>query len=192
MEPADFLTVGLDGRVHQGEGEIELTSLLIHAAMHRELPQAAVVLHTHQPNITALTCLEDQSLELCSQHAVHFIGRVAYLNEYELATEVSIGSLMTQAIGDKDILMMANHGVAVCGSTVAVAFDDLYSLDRACQLQILAQSTRRPLRLLPSGGAADLALRSRPKIVEEGNQHFRALRRLLWKESPHLLPRRTS
>lgn len=187
VEPADFLTVDLDGQVLEGEGEIELTSLLIHAAMHRELPQAEVVLHTHQPNITALTCLEDQTLALCSQHATHFIGRVAYLNEYGLATESSIGDLINQAIGGNDILLMANHGVTICGPTVSIAFDDLYALDRACEVQLLAQATQRKLREIPPGEAAELGARARPKIIEEGDQHFRALRRLLWKAEPHLL-----
>lgn len=187
VEPGDFITVDLDGRVLEGEGEIELTSLLIHAAMHRELPQAEVVLHTHQPNITALTCLEDQTLALCSQHATHFIGRVAYLNAYGLAIEESIGGLINQAIGDKDILLMANHGVTVCGPTVSIAFDDLYALDRACEVQLLAQATQKKLREIPAGEAAELGAQARPKIIEEGDQHFRALRRLLWKEAPHLL-----
>jgi ribulose-5-phosphate 4-epimerase/fuculose-1-phosphate aldolase len=65
VKARDFLVVDLEGRVLEGEGEIELSSLLIHGAMHRDLPQAKVVLHTHQPHITALTCLEDQTVEMC-------------------------------------------------------------------------------------------------------------------------------
>lgn len=187
VEPDDFITVDLEGTVLEGEGEIELTSLLIHAAMHRDLPQAEVVLHTHQPNITALTCLEDQTLVLCSQHATHFIGRIAYLNAYGLATENSIGSLINAAIREKDILLMANHGVTVCGPTVSIAFDDLYALDRACEVQLLAQATQKKLREIPASEADELGARARPKIIEEGDQHFRALRRLLWKAEPHLL-----
>ncbi len=183
VEPGDFLTVDLDGRVLDGEGEIELTSLLIHAAMHRHLPQAHVILHTHQPHITALTCLENQTLEMCSQHASHFAGRIAYLDAYGLAIEESIGELITTAIGDKDILLMANHGVTVCGPTVSIAFDDLYALDRACEVQLLAQATQRKLRTIPQEEAVELLVRSRHKIIEEGDQHFRALRRLLWREA---------
>ena len=179
VEAGDFLTVDLAGRVLDGEGEIELTSLLIHAAMHRDLPQAQVILHTHQPHITALTSLENQTLEICSQHATHFAGRVAYLDAYGLATEESIGALITTAIGDKDILLMANHGVVICGPTVSIAFDDLHALDRACEVQLLAQATQRKLRTIPPEEAAELLARARPKIIEEGDQHFRALRRLV-------------
>jgi len=96
LKACDLLVVRLDGEVVEGEGEIELTSLMIHGAMHRDLKQARVILHTHQPNITALTCLEDQTVEICSQHALRFPGRIAYLNSYGLATEASIGDLIAR------------------------------------------------------------------------------------------------
>jgi ribulose-5-phosphate 4-epimerase/fuculose-1-phosphate aldolase len=185
VKAADFLVVGLDGSV-EGDGEIELTSLMIHGAMHRDLKQAHVVLHTHQPNITALTCLEDQSLEWISQHTLHFPGRIACLNTYGLATEASIGDLIREALQDRDILMMANHGVTVCGPTVSQAFDDLYVLDRACQLQILANSLGRPKRAISGEDLAAMAASARAKAIEEGDQHFRALRRMLWREEPDL------
>lgn len=180
----DFVTVSLDGEVLAGDGEIELTSLMIHGAMHRGLPQAEVILHTHQPNITALTCLEDQTVEIISQHVLHFPGRIAYLNSYGLATERSIGSMIIDSIGGKDILLMANHGVTICGATVSQAFDDLYTLDRACQLQVMALSTGKPLRRISDEAVNAMAATARAKGIEEGDYHFRALRRLLWREDP--------
>ncbi len=186
LKPRDFLVVDLDGRVVQGDGEIELTSLMIHGAMHRDLAQAAVILHTHQPHITALTCLEDQTVEFCSQHTLHFPGRIAYLNSYGLATEASIGDLIREALADKDILMMANHGVTVCGPTVDHAFDDLYTLDRACEIQLLAMASHRKLRAVSPEDLAGMGPAAMAKGREEGEQHFRALRRMLWRDEPDL------
>ena len=182
----DFLVVDLNGRVIEGDGEIELTSLMIHGAMHRDLAHAKVILHTHQPHIAALTCLEDQRVEFCSQHTLHFPGRIAYLDSYGPATEDSIGKLIADAIQDKDILLMANHGVTVCGSTVHEAFDDLYTLDRACEAQLLAAATRKKLRIIAEADLAAHAPRAHAKGVEEGEKHFRALRRLVWREEPDI------
>lgn len=186
VKARDFLTVDLDGQVVEGDGEIELTSLMIHGAMHRDLAQARVVLHTHQPHITALTCLEDQTVLMCSQQALLFHGRIAYLNSYGLATERSIGSLIKNALVDRDVLLMANHGVTVCGPTVSQAFDDLYALDRHCRLQLLAMATGGKLRLIDEKDVAAMAPMARPKGIEEGDQHFRALRRMLWQQEPDL------
>lgn len=185
----DFCVIGLNGEVLEGDGEIELTSLLIHGAMHRDLAQANVVLHTHQPHITAFTCLEDQTLAMCSQHMLHFPGRIAYLNSYGLATERSIGDLIRDALEDKDILLMANHGVTVCGPTVSQAFDDLYTLDRACELQLHAMASGRKLRIIDEGDVAGMAPAARAKGIEEGDQHFRALRRMLWRAEPDIAAR---
>ena len=185
VKARDFLVVDLDGNV-EGDGEIELSSLMIHGAMHRDLPQARVILHTHQPHITALTCLEDQSIVQCSQHALHFPGRIAYLNSYGLATEHSIANLIREALQDKDILMMANHGVTVCGPAVHVAFDDLYSLDRACEIQLMAMQSHRKLRPIHPDDVAAMFPMALAKVREEGEMHFRALRRLLWREEPDL------
>ncbi|MFN7924700.1 MAG: class II aldolase/adducin family protein, partial [Bryobacteraceae bacterium] len=174
VKARDFLVVDLDGRVIEGEGEIELTSLMIHGAMHRDLSQAHVILHTHQPHITAFTSMDDQTIEMCSQHALHFPGRIAYLNSYGLATEASIGSLINDALRDKDILIMANHGVTVCGPNVHQSFDDLYTLDRACEIQLLAMSAHRKLRMIDPSDVAAMAASARAKAIEEGEMHFRA------------------
>ena len=128
-------------------------------------------------------------MEFCSQHTLHFPGRIAYLNSYGLATETSIGSLINNAMQDKDILLMANHGVTVCGPTVHEAFDDLYSLDRACELQLMAMASHRKLRLIHPGDIAAMAPAARSKAIEEGEMHFRALRRMLWREEPDLVER---
>lgn len=189
VKARDFLIVDLDGNILDGDGEIELTSLLIHGAMHRDLKQAKVVLHTHQPHITAFTCLEDQTLEMCSQHMLHFPGRIAYLNTYGQATERSIGDLIRESLRDKDILMMANHGVTVCAPTVSQAFDDLYTLDRACELQLHAMASGRKLRIIAPDDIAAMAPSARAKGIEEGDQHFRALRRMLWRAEPDVTDR---
>ncbi len=189
VKARDFLVVDLEGRVLEGHGEIELTSLMIHSHMHRDLAQAQVILHTHQPHIAALTCLEDQTVEMCSQHALHFPGRIAYLNSYGLATERSIGALIRDALQDKDIPLMANHGVTVCGPTVHEAFDDLYTLDRACEVQLMALQSHRKLRPIPPRDVEGMFPTARAKAREEGEMHFQALRRMLWREEPDLAER---
>ena len=52
---------------------------------------------------------------------------------------------MCRAMGDKDILFLRNHGIIVSGPTVAQAYDDLYYLERAAMVQVLAMQTGRPL-----------------------------------------------
>src|SRR6185312_9607488 len=57
-----LMEVGYDGTLLEGEGEIERSAYCIHAPMHRLLPNAAAVFHTHMPYASALTRLEDQRI----------------------------------------------------------------------------------------------------------------------------------
>jgi ribulose-5-phosphate 4-epimerase/fuculose-1-phosphate aldolase len=108
----------------------------------------ACVLHTHMPYSTALTLTSDRALDTTlSQNAMRFHGRVAVDAQYNgLALDIGEGERIARAMQGADVVFLGNHGVVVCGSQMAWAWDDLYYLERACQVQVLAQSTGRPLQ----------------------------------------------
>ena len=150
IKASDFLVVDFSGRVLSGQGSVEDTALYIHQPVHRLSPQGRCVLHTHMPYATALCMLENPRLEMAVQSALGFYDDVAYDPTYNgLAYDVSEGERLARALGDKSVLMMANHGVLVVSNTVPQAFERLYFLERAAQAQVLALSTRRPLQLIP-------------------------------------------
>jgi ribulose-5-phosphate 4-epimerase/fuculose-1-phosphate aldolase len=90
---------------------------------------------------------------------------------------------MAAQLRDADVLFLANHGIIVCGPSVAYAFDDLYYLERACMLQVLALGTGRRLRLV----AEKIAAQTRAQMDAERQQselHLAALKRILDREQP--------
>ena len=100
-----------------------------------------------------------------------------------LALDAAEGDRLAAALGGRRILFMANHGVITTARTVAAAFDDLYYLERACQNQVLAMSTGRPLMHV----AAEEVERTRAEFdlyEEQADLHFTALRRILDREEP--------
>jgi ribulose-5-phosphate 4-epimerase/fuculose-1-phosphate aldolase len=141
-------------------------------------------MHTHMPYATALTLLEEGHLEWVSQNSLRYYDRVAYDTEYRgLALDEAEGSRICSKLAHADILFMANHGVLLCGDTIANVFDDLYYLERACMVQVLAQSTGKKLRLI----SPDVALRTAQQFEQERQQsslHFDALKRNLDRTSP--------
>ncbi|MEY4448068.1 MAG: Decarboxylase NovR, partial [Pseudomonadota bacterium] len=58
------------------------------------------------------------------------------------------GERLAALMGDKKVLFMKNHGVVSVGDTVAEAYRRLYKLEKACQTQVLAMSTGKPLNIL--------------------------------------------
>lgn len=184
LRASDLLVVDPEGAVIEGRGTAEPTAFFIHARIHRGNAGAACVLHTHMPHATALTTLSHGRLDWISQTSAKFYGRVAYYDDYNgLALDAAEGDRIAAALGDKAVVFLANHGVIVTGDTVAAAFDDLYYLERACQLQLLAYQSGRPLRRL---GEEVLRLTAAQMRADQQSapDHFAALKRLLDRDAP--------
>jgi ribulose-5-phosphate 4-epimerase/fuculose-1-phosphate aldolase len=175
----DIVLVDASGRVLAGDHPVEPTAMFIHAAVHRVAGKACVM-HTHMPYATALTLVDLRALDTTlSQNAMRFHGRVAVDADYNgLALDTGEGERIARAMRGADVVFLANHGVIVCGERVDHAFDDLYYLERACQAQVLALSTGRPLQ----PAAPELAARVAAQTLGERLQSelfFRSLRRQL-------------
>ena len=184
VTPGDLVVVDAAGRKVEGRHSVEPTAFFIHGAMHRSKPGAKCVLHTHMPFATTLTVVHGGRLEWASQNALKFHGRVAYDDNYNgLALDEAEGERLCANVRNADVLFLANHGVIVCGPSVAAAFDDLYYLERACRVQVLAMGTGKPLRIISEKVAA-LTGRQMMEEDQQAQLHFAALKRLLDRDEP--------
>jgi ribulose-5-phosphate 4-epimerase/fuculose-1-phosphate aldolase len=187
---SSFMEVGIDdGAVKRGEGEVERSCYCIHAPIHKALPQAKAVFHTHMPYASALTRLEDPRIKEIGQTEVGMSGEIAYDDEYTgPALDPAEGARLAGVIGGRSVLFMANHGISTVGETVADAYDRLYYIERAAQVQIYAMWTGQKLKQLPDAvvektkrdiGGNHLYNGSTP-----AQRHFDALKRMLDRKEP--------
>jgi ribulose-5-phosphate 4-epimerase/fuculose-1-phosphate aldolase len=179
VDADDIVMVDRQGEKLAGRHAVEPTAMFIHAAIHR-LCAKACVLHTHMPCATALALTQERALDTrLSQTAMRFHGRVAVDADYNgLALDASEGERIARAMHGADVAFLGNHGVVVCGERVDHAYDDLYYLERACNLEVLARSTGRTL--VPTSEA--LARKVCDQTLSERTQSelfFEALRRTL-------------
>jgi len=175
----DIVMVDAHGNRLAGRHEVEPTAMYIHAAIHR-IAGKACVLHTHMPHATALTLTDARGLDTAlSQNAMRFHGRIAIDAQYNgLALDASEGERIARAMNGADIAFLGNHGVVVCGPQMSHAYDDLYYLERAAMVQVLAAGSGRTL--LPVN--ASLAARVAGQVQGERLQSelfFEALRRTI-------------
>ncbi len=180
MRPDKLLLIDGAGRVLEGVGEVEATARSIHIAGHRANPRHQVLLHTHMPHATALTMVEGGQLEMAHQTAVRFFGRMAHHGFGGIALDDAEGSRIAEAQRDNpdaDIFFLEHHGVTVGAGSVALAFDDLYYLERACRQQILAQSTGLPLKLIEGEMLRETQRQIEQVRVALAEGHFAALLR---------------
>jgi ribulose-5-phosphate 4-epimerase/fuculose-1-phosphate aldolase len=186
---SSFMEVGIDdGKLRSGAGDVERSCYCIHAPIHKRLPHAKAVFHTHMPFASALTRLEDPRIKEIGQTEVGLSGEIAYDDEYTgPALDPAEGARLARVISDKTILFMANHGITTVGETVAEAYDRLYYIERAAQVQVYAMWTGQRLKTLPEGvvektkrdiGGGD---RYDPSPAQ---RHFDALKRMLDRKEP--------
>ncbi|XP_045607877.2 putative aldolase class 2 protein RP493 [Procambarus clarkii] len=141
--------VGLDSDAQtvEGEGSPETTASCIHLSIHKMRSDIRVIMHTHQPYVSALASLEDSEMKMVHQNSLRFWKDIAYDPHYSgVAYAFEEGERMGKILGDKHVLIMGNHGVLTVAPTVSMAFEMLYYLERAAMTQILAMSTKQKLR----------------------------------------------
>ncbi len=181
---SSILVCDFDGNVVDGEGQPEATAFFIHARLHKRLPRARAAFHTHMPYSTALSMVEGEPLIWAGQTSLKFYGRVAVDEHYNgLALDEAEGDRIAEAMGDADVVFLRNHGVMVTAPTIAMAWDDLYYLERAAEVQVKAMSTGRPFRLISPDLAQKTQDQMRPADEESGRLHLEAVKRLLMREA---------
>jgi len=184
-----FMEVSYDGERLSGEGDIERSCYCIHAPIHRIAQHAAAVFHTRMPFASALTRLKDQRILPIGQTEIAIAMHTAYDDSYGgPAFDPKEGERLAGLIGNKKVLMMASHGVATVGKSVAEAYDLLYYTERVAQVQLLAMSSGRPLKFLPDDviEATFAQYRKGEKYAGRApyDWHFEALKRMLDKREP--------
>ena len=111
----------------------------IHSAVHAAREDARCVIHLHTDYGIAVSAQKNGLLPI-SQQSLFSLASLAY-HEYEgLALNEDEKSRLVSDLGDKSNMILRNHGLLTIGKTAAEAFLSMYILERACRIQILAQS----------------------------------------------------
>ena len=185
-----FMEVAYDGTRLSGEGEVERSAFCIHAPIHKLAGHAAAVFHTHMPYASALSRLQDQHILPIGQTELGTLIHTAYDEEYTgPAFDPAEGARLAEIIGDKTVLMMANHGIATVGKTVSEAYDRLYYAERVAQVQLYAMWTNKPLKPIAPDVVDHTLSEFRNNRYQYGGRpncdwHFDALKRILDRKEP--------
>jgi ribulose-5-phosphate 4-epimerase/fuculose-1-phosphate aldolase len=144
---SNLVAIDIDGRpVRPTVHPINLAGFVTHSAIHRHLPAAHCVMHTHTTTGSAVACL-DGGLSHDSFYGAQLNGRVAYHDFEGVTVNPDEQARMLASIGDKRVVILRNHGLLTWGGTVEEAFVWLWVLQRACDVQIAAASAGRMIPL---------------------------------------------
>ncbi|MGE5793101.1 MAG: class II aldolase/adducin family protein [Bacteroidota bacterium] len=135
---SNLVAIDVEGNpVRPTEYPINRAGFVIHSAIHRSLQDAHCVMHTHTTSGMAVACLKS-GLSHDSFNGAQLYGRVAY-HEFEgITVDEGEQARMLASIGDKRAVILRNHGLLAWGASVPEAFMMLWTLQRACDVQVAA------------------------------------------------------
>ena len=149
MHASCFIELDLDGNVvfNPTEYGINQAGFVLHSAVHRARHEVDCVIHTHTLAGMAVSAMKCGLMPL-AQTAMRFID-VGY-HEYEgVALNLEEQARVVRDLGNREAMILRNHGLLVVGPSIAEAFNNIFRLERACQLQVMALSCNTELSMPP-------------------------------------------
>ena len=117
---------------------------VIHSAIHAAREDIACVLHTHTPAGVAVAAQAGGLLPI-SQQATVALASLGYHGYEGIALRDDEKPRLVRDLGTNAAIILRNHGLLTVGATVADAFLVMFNLQRACEVQLLAQTGGQPL-----------------------------------------------
>ena len=151
---SSLVLIDLEGNaLRETKWPVNRAGFVIHSAIHGAIPQAHCVMHTHTTNGVAVASLKN-GLSSDNFYGAMLHGRVAYHELQGVTVDLAERESLVRDLGDKHVMILRNHGLLSWGRNVAEAYLRLWTLQRACDVQVAAGQ---------AGGAVN---RLSPEIIE--------------------------
>jgi len=146
---SNLILIDIDGNaLRESRWPVNQAGFVIHSAIHGALGRAHCVMHTHTTTGCAVAGLKD-GLSYDNFYGAMLYGLVAY-HEFEgITVDPGEKERLLRDIGDKPAVILRNHGLLAWGSSVPEAFQVLWALQRACDVQIATSGAGAPNPIRP-------------------------------------------
>ncbi|MBM7060096.1 class II aldolase/adducin family protein [Pseudomonas sp. UL073] len=167
--------------------DINPAGYTIHSAVHEVRHEVACVLHIHTAAGIAVSA-QKQGLLPLSQQSLFVLSSLAYHGYEGVALNHDEKARLQADLGDKNFMILPNHGLLTAANTIADAFLMMFTLQRACEVQVMAQSGGVELIHIPQpildGARAMAAGVTKSKQGMGGMLAWPAMLRLLDQRNP--------
>ncbi len=138
ITPDNLLKVSIDGRlVEPSDYEGNPAGFALHGAIHETRPDVACVAHTHTTAVSAVA-MKRSGFDHNNFYGAQIFGRVGYHDFEGITLYADERSRMIASLGDKHVLVLRNHGIAVCERDIPTTFMLLWTVQRAAEIQCQA------------------------------------------------------
>ena len=182
---SNLVKVDIEGNiVGHSDWPINPAGFTFHGAIHATVPDAHCVMHVHTTPTLAVCCQED-GMSFTNFYAAQLWGQVAYHDFEGITVHREEGARILASAGNKPVLLLRNHGPVVMGRSLAQAFNLMWLVQRACEVQVASQAmgALRPIPVPVLEKCVRDSLNFNPKFGA-GEDSFAAMQRMIDRISP--------
>jgi len=144
MRPDNIITVDIEGRKVDGTMPRH-NEVFIHSEVMRARSDVQCVIHSHPMHAVAFSSLDRPLVAVGNSSGYFADGRLPIFSETtDLIISQERGNAVARCLGKNDALILRNHGIVATGGSVEEAVWTAVKLERACQLQLLAEAAGGP------------------------------------------------
>ena len=163
---------------------VDPTALNIHGTIHEKVPHAKCIFHVHSKYATALSALKDPVLKPIDQNTMIFYNRVSIFKDFGGLGFEDESLKMASALGNKQHMLLSNHGIITTGETIADGFNSLYYFEKAAETYLTALSTNQELNIVSHEIAEKTAVETARYPLDTAKLFLSQIRLILDKEEP--------
>jgi ribulose-5-phosphate 4-epimerase/fuculose-1-phosphate aldolase len=184
IKVSDLLLIDDKGQVIDGEKRTNKAAFWIHSSIHRARPDVVAVAHAHTIHGRAFSALSTTLSPIIQESCAFYRDHVLFDQYKGLVLERTEGEAIAASLGDSRAAILRHHGLLTVGRSVEETVWWFIAMDRACQMQLLAQAAGTP-RVM-SEEEAGLAHRQFSN-ANMARHNFRQLADLIFEQEPDVL-----
>ena len=144
VKASNLVKVDIHGNiVEDTDYAVNPAGILIHTAIHAARTDIQCIAHTHTNAGMAVACTQE-GLRADNFYSALMHNQIAYHDFEGLTVMDDEKSRLVANLGNKSLMILRNHGLLAGGRSIPEAFQNLWSIERACQVQVTTDSTGRP------------------------------------------------
>jgi ribulose-5-phosphate 4-epimerase/fuculose-1-phosphate aldolase len=147
VTPDNLVCIDLEGHSDDPQARVNRAGFVIHSAIHAARDDAHCIMHVHTTAGCAIACKEE-GLRHDNFYSAMLYGDVAYHDYEGVTTQLDEQPRLVASLGSCNHLILRNHGLLAVGPDIPTTFNRLWTLQRACEIQLASDAGRGPNRAI--------------------------------------------
>jgi ribulose-5-phosphate 4-epimerase/fuculose-1-phosphate aldolase len=144
----NLVRIDLEGQIrHNRDAEVNRAGFVIHSAIHRARADAHCIMHIHTTAGCAVAC-KQTGLRHDNFYSAMLYGDVGYHDYEGVTTNLDEQPRLVASLGQCNHFILRNHGLLAVGPDIPTAFNRLWTLQRACEIQLASDAGAGPNQLI--------------------------------------------